>query len=184
MFDLRPPDPGADPGYIESLSAGTRLADVRRLGLLAVAAPVALFVVVPLLVSDGGTAAWTLVLPTLAAVASFVVLRRGLAGSVAALPPGTEPSEARASSLETLRRVVRERLLVTGAPLLVGLLTALAGDSVLPYAVSFLLAWPQMLWMLPHPSTVADVHARLEAAGTYSYLDEALREPSGRLATD
>jgi hypothetical protein len=171
------PGPDGDPGYIESLRTGTRLAELRKFGLILAVVPVVVFVGIPMLVHDGKTPAWTLVLPLLAAVGAYIAARQ-LAASVQALPAEGDPHAVRERALAALRRSMLVRLGVTAVPLVLGLLASLIGGSLLPYAVGFLLGWPQMLRALPDARMIEESRARLEAHGVYSGLWEALVEPT------
>ncbi|MGH3343293.1 MAG: hypothetical protein ACRDPK_10505 [Carbonactinosporaceae bacterium] len=167
------PGPPADPGYTESLSTGTPLAAIRRLGFLAVAAPVLVFLLLPLVVHDGQTPTWTMVLPVLAGAAPPFWLH--LVGfGVQPLEPDVSERAAAERSLAALRGTMGERLAITALPLAVGLVLTFIGSSLLPYALGFLVGWPQMLRATPTTQVIERLRAHLESQGASSRLWEAL----------
>ncbi|MGH3344086.1 MAG: hypothetical protein ACRDPK_14705 [Carbonactinosporaceae bacterium] len=176
------PGPLADPGYTESLNTGTPLAAIRRLGFFAVAAPVLVFLLLPLVVHDGQTPTWTMVLSVLAGAAPPFWLHLVGFGATP-LEPGIDDVAAAERSLAALRGATGERLAITALPLAVGLVLTFIGSSLLPYALGFLVGWPQMLRATPTTRTIEGLRAHLESRGVTSHLWEALLTSASKAMT-
>jgi hypothetical protein len=172
---IRPSAAGTtDPGYLESLDTATHWGELRRLSLQIATPPVLAFILLPLLGVDGRSWPITLVLAGLAGAAGVHLSRRLLDQ----VEPFTADLDAvQRGALGELRRLTLARLSVTGASIAVGLLLALAGSDLLPYAIAFCVGWPAMLSALPTHRNIETVRRRLESAGVRTGLWEELLAP-------
>ena len=170
-----------DPGYLESLDSRTHLGELRRLGLQIATPPVLLFILLPLVGVDGRSWRITLVLAAAAGLAGHYLARR-LLDQVR--PLDSSPDAVQRGALGELRRVTLARLSVHAGAIGVGLVLAVLGSDLLPYAIAFCLGWPGMLAALPTHRNVEAVRRRLEADGVRTRLWDELLAPLPRRAGD
>ena len=147
---------------------------VRRLKLLVLVATGVLVLVFPALALVGlrfevPNTLW-LALPLILGCANLVLVP-AVGSTVRPLQYGVTPERARRISFDVLRTVTVLRFALAESPALFGVVAAVAGGSLLPYAIGFAFAVPLlMLLVYPHDNVVGALRQRLESGGVSSHL--------------
>jgi hypothetical protein len=147
---------------------------VRRLKLIVLAATGALVLLFPALGLVGlrfevPAIVW-LALPLILGCANLVLVP-AVGSTVRPLPHGVTPERARRISFDVLRTVTVLRFALAESPAVFGVVAAVAGGSLLPYAIGFAFSVPLlMLLVYPHDSVVGALRQRLESGGVSSHL--------------
>ncbi len=160
---------------VEYVQEPTAAGQVRRQVLFHIPIPILILGVLALVLREWSAPGWTILLSTSVAVGSLLL---ACFAQPTPLPEGVPPEVSVRRSLHRFRQITGLRIGLALTPVVMGVAASIVGGGLFPYAVAFVLAWPQLLLAWPGYFTVSRARRAMEAWGTKAYLWAALAQPA------